>query len=223
MAVGGYSGKDGTAKIGSTDIYELRGWKFNPKSNNPKYASNRTSGYKRTLAGVKEATGSMSGADDRANDFIAVVDVGTSVTLKLYTDATHFFSVPSVIDDYSMNVDIDNGEIVGWDANFSSSGAWTNPTSPMMAPAGAEVPSGSSGGGEIKPEESSNPFNSAQMDVIANTAAQAASLALANFFENLAKTNPAFAPFAAPAAPAAASPPAEAAQISEPVEDKTKP
>ncbi len=198
MAGAGFSGKDGTVKIASTDVAEIRNWKFNPKSNNPRYASNKTSGYKRTVAGVKEGSGSMSGAWDHSIDFLAVVDVGTAVTLKLYTDATHFFSVPSVIDDCSINVDVDNGEIVSWDSNFSTNGAWTNPASPMMAPAGFGTAAAPGGGGEL-PEVKVSPFSAEQLAAISNTAALAATAALQAMFGEMGKTNPAFAAFAKPA------------------------
>ncbi len=189
MPGAGYSGKDGTVKIGSTDVAEIRNWKFNPKSNNPKYASNKTSGYKRTVAGVKEASGSMSGAWDHAIDFLAVVDVGTSVTLKLYTDLTHFFSVPAVIDDCSINVDVDSGEIVSWDSNFSANGAWTNPASPMMAPENFVPSSGDGSGGGAPPiEQKSNVFTQEQMAQIATISAQAAATAMEAFFARLNPT-----------------------------------
>lgn len=206
MAGAGFSGKDGTVKIGSTDVCEIRNWKFNPKSNNPKYASNKTSGYKRTVAGVKEATGSMSGAWDNANDFLAVVDVGTDVTLKLYTNTTKFFSVPAVIDDVSVNVDVDNGEIVGWDANFSSNGAWTNPTLPMMAPAGYGD-GAPMGGAPPVPESRSNPFTAEQMAQIAAVAAQSAQAAVAALFAS----NPSYAP------PAKTYEPSDSGTFPEPV------
>lgn len=209
MAGQGYSGKDGTVKIGSTDVAEIRNWKFNPKSNNPKYASNKTSGYKRTVAGVKEGSGSMSGAWDHAIDFLAVVDVGTSADLKLYTDTTHFFLVPSVIDDCSINVDVDNGEIVSWDSNFSTNGAWTNPASPFTAPEGFGMRRGADGRDAVQAEEKASPFTKDQLDVIAAAAAQAASMALAAM---LGKTNPNAAQSSEPSEPAAPAPAPEFAE-----------
>lgn len=230
MAGNGFSGYQGTVKIGATDIAEIRGWKWNPKSHNPKYASNKTSGYKRTVAGVKEGSGSMSGAWDHVNDFFGVIDVGTSATLLLYTNPTHSITVPSVIDDISVNVDVDNGEIVSWDANFSSNGAWTNAVSPMMAPEGlgirkrksAEAPHEGSGEGEGH-EEKPSAFSAEQMSVIASTAASAAAAAMQKFFENLAAANPAFAVFntAKPAEPPADPAPAQPAAA--PVESPTQP
>lgn len=189
MAGAGFSGKDGTVKIASTDVAEIRNWKFNPKSNNPKYASNKTSGYKRTVAGVKEGSGSMSGAWDHSIDFLAVVDVGTSVTLKLYTDGTHFFSVPSVIDDCSINVDVDNGEIVSWDSNFSANGAWANPASPMFAPEG--FGGGEAEGGSPTPVQmGAGGFTAEQIAIISQTAALAAAAAMKGMFDQLAAQRP---------------------------------
>lgn len=189
MPGAGFSGKDGTVKIGSTDICEVRNWKFNPKSNNPKYASNKTSGYKRTVAGVKEATGSISGAWDNANDFLAVIDVGTGVTLLLYTNTTKFFSVPAVIDDVSVNVDVDNGEIVSWDSNFSSNGQWTNPSLPLLAPAGYGDAPAPARTGEPPQQQAGSLFTAEQMAAVAAVAAQAAQAAVAALFA--AKTDPA--------------------------------
>jgi hypothetical protein len=134
MAGVGFSGKDGDVKIGSTAICEIKGWSFNPKATNPRYASNKTAGYKRTVAGVKEGSGTMSGVYDLTTPHHGVIDIGTDVTLKLYLNAAYFYSVPAVIDDYKINVDLDTGEFVSWEATFSTNGAWTNPVAPMMAP-----------------------------------------------------------------------------------------
>lgn len=139
MAGAGISGKDGDVKIGTTSICEIRKWSFNPKSNNPSYASNKTAGYKRRVAGVKDGSGSMEGAWDPATPAVAVIDVGTDVTLKLYINATQFYSVPAVIDSFKVDVDVDGGEIISWSSDFATNGAWTNPVAGMTLPAG-EVP-----------------------------------------------------------------------------------
>lgn len=141
MPGAGISGKSGDVKIGTTQIAEIKTWSFNPKSNNPKYSSNKTGGYKRTVAGIKEASGQMTGVFDPADQFITVIDVGTDVTLKLYLNATLFYSVPSVIDDYKINVDLDTGEYVSWEGTFSANGAWTNPVSSLMMPMTANAQS----------------------------------------------------------------------------------
>jgi len=132
MAGAGISGKDGDVKIASTQIAEITKWSWNPKANVPKYASNKTAGYKAAVAGVKDGSGSMEGKWDPAIPATAVIAPGTSVTLKLYINATQFWSVPSITEGFKHDVDLDTGEIVGWSCDFQSNGAWTDPVAGLM-------------------------------------------------------------------------------------------
>ena len=55
---------------------------------------------------------------------------GASVTLLLYLDATHYYTVPAIITQFKVDVNIDTGEVIGGSANFDTDGAWTEPTLP---------------------------------------------------------------------------------------------
>lgn len=123
----GQSGKDGKVLAGATQLAEITKWTFNPKSNNPAWASSDSAGYKKRVAGVKDGGGSIEGKFDSSSKFYTLVAEGDEVTLKLYLDATRYYSVPAIIDDYSLTVDMDTGDVVGWSANFSTNGAWTEP------------------------------------------------------------------------------------------------
>jgi hypothetical protein len=122
------SGVAGSVQIGSSALVECTGWTFNKKVSVHKYASCATGGFKAAVPGVKDGSGSISGKYDDADPIEDAIDVGDSVTLKLYVDADDFYSVPSVIESLDLTVDIDEGEIVGWEAGFQTNGAWTNPT-----------------------------------------------------------------------------------------------
>jgi hypothetical protein len=122
------SGKGGKAQIGSTDISEITKWSFNPTSNNSAWASSDTSGYKKRVAGVKDGSGSIEGVFDEEDEIYLTFEPGDSITLKLYIDASKYYSVPSLIDSFSIEVDLNDGEVVGWSADFSINGAWTKPT-----------------------------------------------------------------------------------------------
>ncbi len=124
----GISGKNGYAKIGATNIAEVTGWSFKPSSNNSAWGSSDSSGYKKRVAGTKDGSGSIEGKYDPSTSFIGVIDVGTEVTLLLYINATKYYSVPSIIDSYDLSVDINDGEVVGFSADFSTNGTWTNPS-----------------------------------------------------------------------------------------------
>lgn len=122
------SGKNGQVKIGATTLADVTQWTLQKLSNNPSYASSSTAGHKKRVAGVKDARGVVQ---MKFNDAAAAgLDEGDSVTLLLYVDATHFYSVPALVDSYRVDVDINTGEIVGATAEFSANGAWTEPTFP---------------------------------------------------------------------------------------------
>jgi hypothetical protein len=123
-----FSGKDGTVKVGDAELAEITYWSFHTLSANAAYASSSSGGYKKRVPGVKDASGQIQFKLDPADAITGVINEGANVTLLLYLDATHFFSVPAVIDAVQLEVDIDKGDVVGGTAVFSANGAWTKPT-----------------------------------------------------------------------------------------------
>jgi hypothetical protein len=138
----GCSGRNGTATIsGSTTVGELTKWTFNPKCSNPSYASNRTQGYKQRVVGIKDASGRLEVKLDPTAPFTVYMDVGTFIALALTTVAGQTLSLEAIVDSYTLTVDIDTGEVIGAQVDYSSSGAWTNmntlatlPSPPLMGP-----------------------------------------------------------------------------------------
>ena len=121
------SGKNGKVMIGATALAEITDWTFHATSNNHAYASSSTGGYRRRVPGVKDGSGSIGFKLDPADPITDDFDEGSVVTLLLYLDATHFCSVPAVIDSISLAVDISSGDVLGGTAMFSASGPWTKP------------------------------------------------------------------------------------------------
>lgn len=113
------SGKDGQVN----DFDDITGWSINVTSNNSAYASSSTAGWKKRVAGVRDWSGSFSG---KFNDVLPVAE-GEEVALTLALDDTDSFSGTAVIDQISLQVDVDNGDVVGFTANFSGSGELTSP------------------------------------------------------------------------------------------------
>lgn len=124
------SGKDGKVVYdgggGDTTIADITDWKFHTKAANVAYASSSTSGFTKRLAGIKDGAGNVTGKvqDDAVPDLAA----GAAVTMKLYIDATHFYTVPAVIDEFQLQVDVATGKVEAWTADFSTDGAWTEPS-----------------------------------------------------------------------------------------------
>jgi hypothetical protein len=125
--MGAASGQYGTVHIGSSELLEVQSWKFSRKAAVHQYASNTTGGHKKTVTGVKSGSGSISGAYDPDDPVDDHIEEGDSVTAKLYTTATKYYTVPMVIENLDLEVDLDEGDIIGWEASFVADGAWTKP------------------------------------------------------------------------------------------------
>src|SRR5437762_10524679 len=121
------TGDDGRVLIGSTPLADITAWSLETTTRGVSYASSASGGYRWRLTGVKEGRGRIAFKLDVANPLTNQFDEGSSVTLLLYLDATRFYSVPAVIDSLQMQVDIDGGELIGGQAEFTTNGAWTKP------------------------------------------------------------------------------------------------
>ncbi|MCH8992602.1 MAG: hypothetical protein IIA44_12765 [Acidobacteria bacterium] len=123
-----FSGKDGTVLSGSTTLADITHWRLKTIAQNVAYASSATSGHRKRLPGVKDAGGSFTFRLNASDAVTAELDVGDLVTLKLYVDATNFFSVPAIVDAVEVETDISTGKVVGGAVEFSADGAWTEPS-----------------------------------------------------------------------------------------------
>ena len=114
------SGKDGTVSVGGA-IADCTGWNLTMTSNNPAYASSSTSGYKNRVAGVKDASGSYSAKHNGSVPTVGTATASASFTL----DGTSSFSLNIIIDSVNIEVDMDDGDVVGYSVDFSGNGLVT--------------------------------------------------------------------------------------------------
>ncbi len=123
-----FSGKDGDVLVGGAQVCELTSWSFNPTSNNPSWSSNKSGGFKKREAGVKDGSGSFEGKYDEDVSIFSLLREGSKVVLTLKLNASISFTVNAIVDDLTVEVDLDDGEIVSFTVNFSIDGIWTPPT-----------------------------------------------------------------------------------------------
>lgn len=126
MAITPESGKDGSVKIGSTSVGEITKWTFSKSSTVTQFGSSESAGYKKAISGTRFGSGTIEGKWDSA--LASTVADNVSATLKLYTNATEFYSVPAIISNFALTVDIDTGVPNAFTASFETNGAWTEPT-----------------------------------------------------------------------------------------------
>ncbi len=121
------TGDDGKVLIGGAPLADITAWSLETTTRSVAYASSATGGYRKRLPGVKEGHGRIRFRLDVASPLTNHINEGSAVTLLLYLDATRFYSVPAVLDSLQIEVDIDGGELIGGQADFSTDGAWTKP------------------------------------------------------------------------------------------------
>ncbi len=121
----GFSGKNGSVRVGATHLYEVLGWDFDPKVAVPKWASNTTSGVKTGVPGVGDSSGKVEVKVHPANAgaFSGTLDLrpGQTVTLLLHADASgsNYISVQAIIENTPISVKVDpDGEPVSATYNF---------------------------------------------------------------------------------------------------------
>lgn len=120
------SGKDGKILIGATPIAEIKKWTLDKKAHVSRWGSSSSAGYKKAVAGVKEGSGSIEFVWDAAA--ASPIAEGTSATLLLYLNASEFYSVPAIIENFKLAVDMNDGPVTEASADFVNNGAWTEPT-----------------------------------------------------------------------------------------------
>lgn len=124
-------GKVAKVTVGATDVPGVN-WS-NPIRGNPKDVSNFRDG-RRIKTTLPNATITMSlvwDADDQPTDVAASnIRIGTEVTVKCYTDATHFFSGPYTVTEIGPKND-GVEDVVMMDVTFGLNGDITYPVAPV--------------------------------------------------------------------------------------------
>lgn len=120
------SGQYGKVMIGASTVMECQSWRWSRTVADHAYASCATSGWKKRVAGTKDHSGSIAGKLDLASQLEDYFDEGDLVELNLYCSTTDYYIVPAMITSLDVEVDIDEGDIIGWSAEFGGNGQWSS-------------------------------------------------------------------------------------------------
>lgn len=121
----GYAGK---VTLGANTAAELKNWKMDLSADMQDVTAFSTTGWKAFLAGLKEWSGSAEGNFDMTdtNGQLALQNAllnGTSVALKLYVDATRYYSGTAFVKKVAPEASVDGVVSIAFD--FQGSGALT--------------------------------------------------------------------------------------------------
>lgn len=116
-----FSGKDGSVMIGQQEIADVTKWSAEHKVATGRFGSSTSGGWKQSVPGVQEITGDFEAKLQETGNYPTV---GVSATMTLDTGQLTL-NGSAIITSVSLEVDMDNGEPVGFKASFESNGAWT--------------------------------------------------------------------------------------------------
>lgn len=124
------TGCRGKILIDDVEVAEVRNWSFSWVATLKEYASSSTSCAKKRIGTQKDVQGGRFEVYiDDADRIDAMIEPGDVVTLKLYEDATKFWTITdTTIGSLDPATDIENDEIVGASVAFEG-GTVTKPTS----------------------------------------------------------------------------------------------
>lgn len=117
------SGKDGTVLIASGAVNEVTKFTMSSKAHVGKWGSNLSAGHKKALAGVRERTGTVEFKVPEGGS--AEMEDGDEVTLTLKPDGSASVSGLAVIEEVSIEVDVDTGDPISGSFTWHANGAWS--------------------------------------------------------------------------------------------------
>ena len=120
------SGSYGKVMVGTSNAPDCQSWNWTRNVASHAYASCATSGFKKRVAGTKDHSGTIAGRVSVSDNIEDYFDEGDAVTLNLYVSTTAYYIVPALIEELSVEVDIDEGDIIKWNASFGGNGAWSS-------------------------------------------------------------------------------------------------
>lgn len=112
------------------NIPEVRRWEATFNIEAKEYASSSTAGARKRLAGVSDFDLTVEVYKDETTPFDSgtlSINAGDTGFFKCYEDADTFYILPSYVEDTSINVPIEDGDIIEGTISASSNGNVTYP------------------------------------------------------------------------------------------------
>jgi len=127
--MGTRSGKYGQIDVGASTYGTFNHWTMSEVADAEQFGTFGGGGRKSGNVGQGSATGVIEGPHNFAA-LSSLVDIGDSVTLKLYTSTTggggeQYITVPAQITSRDFDVDGNTGAKVGMSLGWQSNGTWT--------------------------------------------------------------------------------------------------
>lgn len=121
-ALAGYSGKVNWGTVVSDVGYDLNAWKLDYTAEALDTTDFSTSGWRAFIAGLKAWSGSVEAFCDDTKQ-LTIADVGSSATIQLYNNDSHYYSGTAICTGVHPSVSVDGVQTQTLD--FQGTGALT--------------------------------------------------------------------------------------------------
>lgn len=124
------TGRNGKFVVEDTLIARLTQWQVSPKlASSSQWGDSDTAGYTARMAGRKDGTFSAEGKYDTDDEQFDLFYIGDKAAADLWMDATSlYWCFPCALcSDFSMAVNVDSEEVVGWSSQWGADGIFYHP------------------------------------------------------------------------------------------------
>jgi len=128
-----YSGRDGGVKVGGKWVARITSWNLTTNVQTSEWGDSDSEGYTNRLAGRKDATFTTEGKfDSSSNPVYNLFAAGDVAEVILYVSTEgkgelNWRFPRALCTEFSLNVNVDTGEVVGWTANWGADGKYYRP------------------------------------------------------------------------------------------------
>ncbi len=120
------SGRGGSVSIDGTPLLRIKNWSVTiSRVGGSEWGDSDSNGFTNRSVGRKDCTGTMEGVYDTTSPAVAILDPNEVVAVALGSNGPSFSFARAIITDFSLTVDADTEEVIGWNASFGADGEFS--------------------------------------------------------------------------------------------------
>lgn len=124
------TGRNGKAVVDDSLVKKLTKWDVNPTlASNAEWGDSDSAGYTNRATGRRDATYTSEGKYDTSDEQFDLFAPGDTIEGVLWMDASAlYWAFPRALcTDFTLAVDVDTEEVIGWTGNFGADGIFYRP------------------------------------------------------------------------------------------------
>jgi len=124
------TGRNGKFVVGSSLVARITSWEVKPTlAGSSEWGDSDSSGFTNRASGRKDCTFDAEGKYDTNDEAFNLFQPGDSAIAVLWLDASSlYWDFPSALcTDFSLSVDVDSEEVIGWSSSWGSDGPFYYP------------------------------------------------------------------------------------------------